>query len=128
MNKLIKHKVFISIVKWVPVVITMGILFDNLIKIFGFDNLLDNLIDYLFSASLTTIALLYSASIALEFCNWHKALILYSAYDMFIKFLITDLNIIPLNITNIILLINTIIGITMLFAIYNHNKNLKTKT
>lgn len=128
MNKLIKHKVFISIVKWVPVVITMGILFDNLIKIFGFDNLLDSLIDCLFSASLTTIALLYSASIALEFCHWHKALILYSAYDMFIKFLIADLNIIPLTLTNIILSINTIIGITMLFGIYNHSKNLKTKT
>lgn len=128
MNRLIKHKLFISIVKWMPVVITMGILFDNITSIFNLNNDIHNLSNYLFGISLSTMILLYFASITLEFCNWHKSLILYSAYDMFIKFLINDINITPLTLTNIILLINTIIGMIMLFGMYNHNKHLKTKT
>ena len=124
MNRLIKHKLFISIVKWMPVVITMGILFDNIVFIFNLNNNIHSLIDYLFGISLSTMILLYFASITLEFCNWHKSLILYSAYDMFIKFLLND----PNTLTNIILLINTIIGIIMLFGMYKHNKHLKIKT
>lgn len=69
--KLLK-KLFIFIIKYIPVIQMAGILFNNIIYIlFDADNLCSQ-IDIIFGNSYTTTILLYICSYVFGFCKWHR--------------------------------------------------------
>lgn len=126
MNRLIKHKLFISIIKWIPVVVAAGILFNNTLASFDVDIMLNVVFDYIFGTSLAFIITLYSASITLEFCKWHRIVIIYDAFVLFINYIINNTTI--LNYVNFktITIHYVIAGIFVIILSYNHVKATKT--
>lgn len=69
--KLLK-KLFIFIIKYIPVIQMAGILFNNIIYIlFDADNLCSQ-IDIIFGNSYATTILLYICSYVFGFCKWHR--------------------------------------------------------
>lgn len=126
MNKLIKHKLFISIIKWIPVVVAAGILISNTLVVFGIDSAINILIDYFLGVSFGFIITIYSASVALEFCNWHRIVIWYDTCVLFLNYLINNDYIIFNGKYDILLIHYVVAGIFIIILTYNHVKVTQT--
>ena len=102
----ILKKLFIFIIKYIPVIQMAGILFNNTIYIlFDADNLCSQ-IDIIFGNSYTTTLLFYICSYIFKFCMWHKLIIsanlcslILVNVDMLFKISFQDLTLILLILT-----------------------------
>lgn len=119
MNRKIYYKIEILYIKYSPMIISLGMLLNNILAYF--DIYIQIIGGYLFSASLLTVGHLYNSSKAYKFCKYHRMFIHYivvnniiNAVDYYIGIPVKDFS---------LLLINLIIaGIFLFLALYYHQK------
>lgn len=76
MSKKLKLKdIFVLLIKYMPIIQMVGMLFNNLLYYFQIYNQLCYIIDFVIGNSLITTFLLFVCSYIFGFCNWHRLLI-----------------------------------------------------
>lgn len=76
MSKKLKLKdIFVLLIKYMPIIQMVGMLFNNLLYYFQICNQLCYIIDFIIGNSLITTFLLFVCSYIFGFCNWHRLLI-----------------------------------------------------
>ena len=76
MSKKLKLKdAFVLLIKYMPIIQMVGMLFNNLIYYFQLCNELSYISDFILGNSLITTFLLFVCSYIFGFCNWHRLLI-----------------------------------------------------
>ena len=68
-------KLFIFLVKYLPVIQMAGILFNNIMFYFDWFNQTSRFIDFIIGNSYITTILFYICSYMFGFCKWHKLII-----------------------------------------------------
>lgn len=119
MDKKVHYKIELLYVKYSPMIISLGMLLNNILAYF--DIYIQVIGGYLFSASLLTVGHLYNSSKTYKFCKYHRMFIHYivinniiNAVDYYIGIPIEDFS---------LLLVNLIIaGIFLFLALYYHRK------
>lgn len=76
-NVKLKHKIFLWVAKYLPVIIAINFLINNTLATFDINVFINDIFDYLFGASITSIFLMYVCSYAFQFCTWHRIIITY---------------------------------------------------
>ena len=94
MNK----KLFILIVKYMPIIQMIGILLCNILSIINHNGNISRIIDFFIGNNIITIFLLYICSYLFGFCKWHRLVILANfinlmliLFDVIFKFDITNI-------------------------------------
>ena len=118
------YKVFLLLVKWIPVVIAAGILLTNTLAVCNIDLKCLYVLNILFGNSISYIVFMYAASYIFEFCNWHKLVITYNLITLILNSII---NIITIERTDefIVLFIHYTIAIVFIGIIYKSIKSCK---
>lgn len=76
MSKKLKLKdIFVLLIKYMPIIQMVGMLFNNLLYYFQICNQFCYIIDFVIGNSLITTFLLFVCSYIFGFCNWHRLLI-----------------------------------------------------
>lgn len=75
--KLSKHKLFLLVSKYIPVVLAAGI-FINLLLALTYEPLI--IVNFYCGGSIAVSVILYLISYTFEFCKWHKILIHYITF------------------------------------------------
>lgn len=96
-------KVFIFLVKYLPVIQMAGILFNNVMFYFDWFNQTSRFIDFILGNSYITTILFYICSYMFGFCKWHKLVITanfintnITLFDVLIHIPVTDLQLLLL--------------------------------
>lgn len=125
MDKKIRYKLELIYVKYSPILMSIGLLLNNILAYF--DVYIQVVGGYLFSASLLTIGHLYNSSRVYQFCAYHRMFIHYivvnnivNAVDYYIGIPISDFN--------LFLLYLILAGIFLFIILYYHQKHIKAKT
>lgn len=106
-------KLFIFLIKYIPIMQMVGILFSNILFIFNNEGYIARVIDFLIGNNIITTFLLYICSNLFGFCKWHKLVItanLCSILFIMIKFIFN------LELSNLSLIL-TIFNIDLIFLI-----------
>lgn len=74
-NKIKLKDIFVLLIKYMPIIQMVGILFNNLLYYFQVCNQVCYIIDFIIGNSLITTFLLFVCSYIFGFCNWHRVLI-----------------------------------------------------
>lgn len=119
-----KHKLFLIIAKWIPVVIATGIFLNNTLAVLNIENIFTYLLDVIFGNSISFVITMLACSYAFNFCNWHRIIILYGLLAIILNILMiyTDIG----NTSDRILLIYhytlALIFINIAYYVYKKNK------
>lgn len=125
---LTKYKVFLLLVKWIPVVTAIGILINATLVYFNSPDAVNDLMSFTVGVSIAGIALMYSCSYAFNFCTWHRVVISYNASVMLLTFFIRYTSI-ECGYSLLLLLYYILAGVFTLIGLYLHNKkNTNTTT
>lgn len=85
MSKTFKLKdVFVLIIKYMPIIQMVGMIFNNVIYYFQLCNELCYICDFILGNSLITTFLLFVCSYLFGFCNWHRLMITSNFINIFI--------------------------------------------
>lgn len=109
MSKKLKLKdIFVLLIRYMPIIQMVGMLFNNLLYYFQICNQLCYTIDFVIGNSIITTFLLYVCSYVFGFCNWHRLIIT----SNFINILIANVDVLfTIPISNLHLL-------SLYFAVY----------
>lgn len=125
---LTKHKLFLLLAKWIPVVTAIGILINATLVYFNSPDAVNDLMSFTIGVSIAGIALMYSCSYAFNFCTWHRVVISYNASVMLLTFFIRYTSI-ECGYSLLLLLYYILAGVFTLIGLYLHNKkNTNTTT
>lgn len=125
---LTKHKVFLLLAKWIPVVTAIGILINATLVYFNYPDAVNDLMSFTIGVSIAGIALMYSCSYAFNFCTWRRVVISYNASVMLLTFFIRYTSI-ECGYSLLLLLYYILAGVFTLIGLYLHNKkNTNTTT
>lgn len=121
-------KIFIILIKYIPVIEMTGIIINNTLYYFDFVTI-SGIIDYLLGDALIHNVLLFISSIIFGFCNWHRLIIISNVINLSIASFDKIYNI---NITNIELLylyyfISSVFIILAAYVHIKYNKYVKHK-
>lgn len=90
------HKILLFTVKFIPIVMAVSYMADDVLMYFGIDTVL---INYFSGISVTSLVFLYLTSYALKFCPYHRVPLHYivvcntiSIYDYYIGITISDVD------------------------------------
>ena len=76
MNRKIKLKdVFVLLIKYIPIIQMVGMLFNNLLYYLNICRPLSYMIDFVIGNSIITTFLLFVCNYLFGFCNWHRLII-----------------------------------------------------
>lgn len=89
--KLYLYKLFLLLVKWMPVVIAMGILLTNTLAVFEITIEYLYILEIIFGNSISYIIFMYAASYVFQFCNWHRITITYNLIALIFNIIISYL-------------------------------------
>ena len=67
--------IFVLLIKYMPIIQMVGMLFNNLLYYFNICNQLCYCIDFVIGNSIITTFLLFVCSYLFGFCNWHRLMI-----------------------------------------------------
>lgn len=125
---LTKHKVFLLLAKWIPVVTAIGILINATLVYFNYPDAVNDLMSFTIGVSIAGIALMYSCSYAFNFYTWHRVVISYNASVILLTFFIRYTSI-ECGYSLLLLLYYILAGVFTLIGLYLHNKkNTNTTT
>jgi hypothetical protein len=122
---LTKHKVFLLLAKWIPVVTAIGILINATLVYFNSPDDVNDLMSFTIGVSIAGIALMYSCSYAFNFCTWHRVVISYNASVMLLTFFIRYTSI-ECGYSLLLLSYYILAGVFTLIGLYLHNKKILT--
>ena len=118
MNRRIKLKdIFILLIKYIPIVQMVGMIFNNLLFYFNICNQVCYIIDFVIGNSLITTFLLFVCSYMFGFCNWHRLLITSNFVNITIAS-IDSVYTIPINDLELIMLYVIVYLIFLFIIIY----------
>lgn len=118
---LTKHKVFLLLAKWIPVVTAIGILINATLVYFNSPDAVNDLMSFTIGVSIAGIALMYSCSYIFNFCTWHRVVISYNASVMLLTFFIRYTSI-ECGYSLLLLLYYILAGVFTLIGLYLYNK------
>ena len=121
---ILKHKLFLLLAKWIPIVTAIGILITNTLAYYNVSNICIDIFNFNFGTSVAGIILMYACSYAFNFCIWHKLVITYNACVIILVFIIRYC-IIDISYSLLLLLYYILAGIILLLIIYFYVKNKK---
>lgn len=116
------RKLLILLIKYIPVIQMMGMLFNNLLYYFDINNNIVYNLDFILGNSIITTILLYVCSYIFKFCKWHRIIITAN----FINILIAQIDIlfvIPISDLMLLIIYYIISIIFIIIATYNHITN-----
>lgn len=118
-------KLFVLIIKYLPIIQLINILVTNTIYFILGDNILSIILDYVFGVNIINTITLLICSYTFNFCKWHRALIFCNIINVSIG-LIDEFISIPINNLQLLLLYYLIVSITLIIIIklnlYNEKK------
>lgn len=91
--KLYTYKLFLILVKWIPVVIAAGILLTNTLAVCNIDLKYLYVLNILFGNSVSYVVFMYAASYIFQFCTWHKIVIVYNLITLIINIIVNNLTV-----------------------------------
>lgn len=68
-------RLFIVLIKYIPIIQMVGMLFNNILYCFSNIYIISYLLDFIIGNSITTTFLLYVCSYVFGFCKWHRFII-----------------------------------------------------
>lgn len=86
MSKIKLKDTFVLIIKYMPIIQMVGMIFNNILFYLEFCRPICYIIDFTIGNSLTTIFLLYVCSYVFGFCNWHRLIITSNFINIMIAF------------------------------------------
>lgn len=86
MSKIKLKDIFVLIIKYMPIIQMVGMIFNNILFYLEFCKPICYIIDFTIGNSLTTIFLLYVCSNLFGFCNWHRLIITSNFINIMIAF------------------------------------------
>lgn len=86
MSKIKLKDIFVLIIKYMPIIQMVGMIFNNILFYLEFCRPICYIIDFTIGNSLTTIFLLYVCSNLFGFCNWHRLIITSNFINIMIAF------------------------------------------
>lgn len=116
-----KHKLFLLLAKWIPVVTAIGILITNTIAYYGVNDVIVDLFNFNIGTSVAGVILMYACSYAFNFCVWHKLVVTYNACVIIIVFIIRYC-ITECSYSLLLSLYYILAGIILLSILYVYNK------
>ena len=117
MSKLKLKDIFVLVIKYMPIVQMVGMLFNNLMYYFEIGNNICYIIDFVIGNSIITTILLFICSNLFGFCNWHRLIIT----SNFINIVIANIDVlfvIPISDLHLISLYFTVYLIFLFIIIY----------
>lgn len=122
------RKLFILLIKYIPIIRMVGILICNTLRYFKICNKLSQLIDSIIGGSLITTFLIYICSHMFSFCIWHRILIMVNLLNLLL-YRWNDLVNQPINeLQLLITCYTTSITSIIVILIYQYNKYAKYKS
>lgn len=116
-----KHKLFLLLAKWIPIVTAIGILATNTLALLNVGDAIIDIFNVSIGISAASIALMYSCSYAFNFCSWHRAVITYNAVIVILTIIIRYTSI-ECGYSVLLLLYYILARIFILIGIYLHSK------
>lgn len=120
MDKKFNHKLEIIYIKYSPMLISLGLLVNNILSYFDI-YALHEFGGILFGASILTIGHMYNSSKTFKFCKYHRMFIHYillnlitNRLDYYVNLPITDLTLLRINLI--------IAGLFLFLILYYHQK------
>lgn len=108
MSKLKLKDIFVLLIKYIPIMQMVGMLFNNVLYYFGLFRPICYIMDFTLGNSIITTFLLFICSNLFGFCNWHRLIIT----SNFINILIANIDVLfTIPISNLHLL-------SLYFAVY----------
>lgn len=120
----IRHKIFLIIAKWIPVVIAAGILFNNTLAVLEIENIFTDLLDIICGNSISFIITMFACSYAFKFCLWHKIVIIYDLLVLLLNIVIKYANATYYDYV-LLLIYHYILAAIFIFIIYHVQKYTK---
>lgn len=116
-----KHKLFLILAKWIPIVTAIGILISNTLAYIDVDYLIIDIFNVSVGISVAGVTLMYSCSYAFNFCTWHRLVISYNAFVMLLTIIIRYTSI-ECGHSLLLVLYYILAGVFILVGLYLHNK------
>lgn len=117
-------KLFLVLIKYIPIIQLVGILFNNTLYYFGVNSLFSYFIDFVLGNSIITIILLFVISYVFGYCNWYRTILISNFLNSLLAFI--DFTI-GLSISDIQLLLTYYIisSVFIIIAVYSHVRKTK---
>lgn len=117
MSKLKLKDIFVLVIKYMPIVQMVGMLFNNILYYFECCRCISYTLDFMLGNSLITTFLLLICSNLFGFCNWHRLMII----SNFINIMIANIDVIftiPISDLQLIILYVIVYLIFLFIIIY----------
>lgn len=115
-------RLFIVLIKYIPIIQMVGMLFNNILYCFSDIYIISYLLDFIIGNSITTTFLLYVCSYVFGFCKWHRFIITANI----INFLIANLDAyyrIPISDIQLLIVYHFVAALFICISTYIHIKN-----
>ena len=110
--------VFVTCVKYMPIIQLVGMLFNNLLYLNDIIFTFAYVLDFIIGNSLITSILLYICSYLFGFCKWHRLLIYSNLFNVFIA-TIDSIYKIPISDLELFLIFVIVYFITLILIVKN---------
>lgn len=117
MGQLKLKDIFVLLIKYIPIIQMVGMLFNNILFYFDIYRPICYCMDFTIGNSIITTFLLYVCSYMFGFCNWHRLIITSNLTNLFIAF-IDVIFIIPIEDHHLLILYFLIYSIFLFIIIY----------
>lgn len=121
------RKLLILLIKYIPIIQMVGMLFNNIIYYFDINNTITYTLDFIIGNSIITTILLYVCSYIFKFCKWHRIIITTNLINIFIA-QIDIIFYIPISDLILLITYHIISVIAIIVATYNHLKQNESET
>lgn len=117
MIKIKLKDIFVLLIKYMPIIQMVGMLFNNLMYYFEIGNNVCYILDFTIGNSIVATILLYVCSNLFGFCNWHRLIITSNLINLLIAY-VDVLFVIPISDLHLISLYFAVYLIFLFIIIY----------
>lgn len=115
-------RLFIVLIKYIPIIQMIGMLFNNILYCFSDIYIISYLLDFIIGNSITTTFLLYVCSYVFGFCKWHRFIITANIINLLIANLDAYYRI-PISDIQLLIVYHFVAALFICISTYIHIKN-----
>lgn len=112
------NKLFILLLKYIPIIQMVGMLINNILYTFHEINNYMYIIDFIIGNSIITTFLLFICSYVFRFCNWYRYIIITNFINIIISFIDSTFYI-NIDKIELFVIMNIINAIGIIISLYN---------
>lgn len=112
------NKLFILLLKYIPIIQMVGMLINNILYTFREINNYMYIIDFIIGNSIITTFLLFICSYVFRFCNWYRYIIITNFINIIISFIDSTFYI-NIDKIELFVIMNIINAIGIIISLYN---------